>query len=197
MEYIILSLKTPGKEQNGFFHFPALFHSLYRKNSEEWKYINVSTDGLPSEELLSKTKAILIPGSNLSVYNDYDFLRKTEAFLKNLIEEILFNKKYPNLKLLGICFGMQIIVNALGGSIKKMAGEHRGKPEDVEIVDNKFYEFNFYKNSGVEKMKILRINEAHGDEVIKYPDEKYKIKLDYLSYEEAEEKIKSYITYLR
>ena len=141
--YIILSLKTPGKDQNGFFHFPALFHSLYRKNSEEWKYINVSTDGLPSEELLSKTKAILIPGSNLSVYNDYDFLRKTEAFLKNLIEEILFNKKYPNLKLLGICFGMQIIISALGGTIKKMTREPRGFPEDVEIIDDKFYELIF------------------------------------------------------
>ena len=47
--YIILSLKTPGQDQNGFFHFPALFLSLYRKNNEEWKYINVSTDGLPSE----------------------------------------------------------------------------------------------------------------------------------------------------
>jgi len=175
--YIILSLKTPGKDQNGFFHFPALFHSLYRKNNEEWKYINVSTDGLPSEELLSKTKAILIPGSNLSVYNDFDFLRQTEKFLKNLIDDILFNKKYPNLKLLGICFGMQIIVSGLGGTIAKMSGDHRGKPEDVEIIDDKFYDFNFYKKSGIEKMKILRINEAHGDEVVKYPDEKYKIKL--------------------
>ena len=175
--YIILSLKTPGKDQIGFYHFPALFHSLYRKNNEEWIYINVSSDGLPSEELLSKTKAILIPGSNLSVYNDYDFLRKTEVFLKNLIEDILFNKKYPKLKLLGICFGMQIIASALGGSIRKMIGERRGKPEDIEIIDDKFYEFNFYKNSGVEKKKILRINEAHGDEIDKYPDEKYKIKL--------------------
>ena len=111
--YIILSLKTPGKDQNGFFHFPALFQSLYRKNNEEWKFINVSTDGLPSEELISKTKAILIPGSNLSVYNDYDFLRKAEVFLKQLIDDILFNNKYPNLKILGICFGMQIIISAL------------------------------------------------------------------------------------
>ena len=175
--YIILSLKTPGKDQNGFFHFPALFHSLYRKNNEEWKYINVSTDGLPSEELLSKTKAILIPGSNLNVYNDYDFLRQTEKFLKNLIDDILFNKKYPKLKLLGICFGMQIIVSALGGTIEKMKTEPRRKPEDIEIIDDKFYDFNFYKNSGVEKKKILRINEAHGDEIVKYPDEKYKLKL--------------------
>ena len=175
--YIILSLKTPGRDQNGFFHFPALFHSIYRKNNEEWKYINVSTDGLPSEELLSKTKAILIPGSNLSVYNDYDFLRKTEVFLKNLIDDILFNKKYPQLKLLGICFGMQIIVSALGGRIGKMTGQHRGKPEDIEIIDDKFYEFDFYKNSGVEKKKKLRICEAHGDEIVKYPEEKYKVKL--------------------
>ena len=175
--FIVLSLKTPGKDQNGFFHFPALFHSIYRKNNEEWKYINVSTDGLPSEELLSKTKAILIPGSNLSVYNEYDFLRKTEKFLRNLIDDILFNGKYPKLKILGICFGMQIIISALGGTIRKMKGEHRGKPEDIEIIDDKFYEFNFYKNSGVEKKKFLRICEAHGDEIDKYAEEKYKIKL--------------------
>jgi len=174
--FIVLSLKTPGKDQVGFFHFPALFHSLYRKNNEEWMYINVSTDGLPSEELLSKTKAILIPGSNLNVYNDFDFLRDTEKFLKKLIDDMLFNKKYPQLKLLGICFGMQIINTALGGTVKKME-ERRGKPEDIEIIDDKFYEFNFYKKSGIEKKKILRINEAHGDEIVKYPDEKYHIKL--------------------
>ena len=175
--YIILSLKTPGKDQNGFFHFPALFQSLYRKNNEEWKYINVSTDGLPSDELLNKTKAILIPGSNLSVYSDYDFLRKTEVFLKKLIDDILFNNKYPNLKILGICFGMQIIVSALGGKIGKMTTPPRGTPEQIEIIDEKFYEFDFYKNAGIEKKKILKINEAHGDEITEYPDDKYKVKL--------------------
>ena len=175
--YIILSLKTPGKDQNGFFHFPALFQSLYRKNNEEWKFINVSTDGLASEELIAKTKAILIRGSKLSVYNDYDFLRKTEVFLKKLIEDILFNNKYPNLKILGICFGMQIIISALGGKITKMKEPPKGTPEQIEIIDNKFYEFNFYKNIGIEKKKYLKISEAHGDEISEYPDEKYKIKL--------------------
>lgn len=175
--FIILSLKTPGKDQNGFFHFPALFQSLYRKNDENWIYQNVSTEGIPSDELLSKTKAIIIPGSNLSVYNDYDFLRKTEQFLKKLIEEMTFHNKYPKLKILGICFGMQIIVNALGGKVEKMKGEHRGKPEDIEIIDEKFYNYNFYKYSGVEKRKKLRICEAHGDEITQLPEEKYKIKI--------------------
>ena len=177
INYIILSLKTPGKDQNGFFHFPALFQSLYRKNNELWNYINVSTDGLPSEDLLSKTKAILIPGSNLSVYNDYDFLKKTEIFLKKLIDDILFNDKYPNLKILGICFGMQIIVSALGGKIEKMKGTPRGAPELIEIVDDKFYDFNFYKKNFNEKKKFLKISEAHGDEITKFPEDKYKFRL--------------------
>lgn len=51
---------------------------------------------------------------------------------------------------------MQIIVSALGGIIKKMTSEPRGKPEDVEIIDDKFYEFNFYKNSGVEKEEDIK-----------------------------------------
>ena len=177
IKYIILSLKTPGKDQNGFFHFPALFQSIYRKNNELWNYINVSTDGLPSEELLSQTKAILIPGSNLSVYNDYDFLRKAESFLKKLIEDILFNNKYPKLKILGICFGMQIIVNALGGKVEKMEGSHIGMPELIEIINDKFYEFDFYKKNFKDKKKFLRISEAHGDEITKFPEDKYNFKL--------------------
>ena len=71
---------------------------------------------------------------------------------------------------------MQIINTALGGTVRKMEMGRR-KPEDIEIIDDKFYEFNFYKKSGIEKKKILRINEAHGDEIDKYPDEKYHIKL--------------------
>ena len=123
------------------------------------------------------TKAILIPGSNLSVYNDYDFLKKTEIFLKKLIDDILFNDKYPNLKILGICFGMQIIVSALGGKIEKMKGTPRGAPELIEIVDDKFYDFNFYKKNFNEKKNFLKISEAHGDEITKFPEDKYKFRL--------------------
>ena len=160
-KYLILSCKTPGPDQVGFFHFPALFHSLYRKNTDNFKYIVASTDELPNEEELKSIKCIIIPGSNLNVNDNYEFLRKTEKFLKNIIDKIY--KKELNIKLLGICFGMQIIINSLGGKISSVGiGKHRSIPEDIEI-DNKFYEYNFVKNSGIEKKSILRICEAHGD----------------------------------
>ena len=172
--YIILGLKTPGKDQSGFFHYPALFQSLYRKNNENWIYINVASDGIPDEKLIEKTKGIIIPGSNLSVNDDYDFLRQSEIFLKKLIDDILFNNKYPNLKILGICFGMQIICKCLGGSVIK--SEIRGNPDDI-IFDEDFYNFNFVKNSKIEKKQKLRISQAHGEAVNKLPDEKYKCKI--------------------
>ena len=160
-KYLILSCKTPGPDQVGFFHFPALFHSLYRKNTDNFKYLVASTDELPNEEELKSIKCIIIPGSNLNVNDKYEFLRKTEKFLKNIIDKIY--KKELNIKLLGICFGMQIIINSLGGKISSVGiGKHRSIPEDIEI-DNKFYEYNFVKNSGIEKKSILRICEAHGD----------------------------------
>lgn len=46
---------------------------------------------------------------------------------------------------------MQIIINALGGKITKMKSQPKGTPELIEIIDDKFYEFNFYKNIGIEK----------------------------------------------
>ena len=160
-KYLILSCKTPGPDQVGFFHFPALFHSLYRKNTDYFKYLVSSVDELPNDEELKSIKCIIIPGSNLNVNDKYEFLRKTEKFLKNIIDKIY--KKELNIKLLGICFGMQIIINCLGGKILSVGrGKHRGIPEDIEI-DDKFYEYNFVKKSGIEKKKILRICEAHGD----------------------------------
>ena len=64
--YIILACKTAGKDQEGFFHFPALLKGIYKKNLENWKYVAPSVDPLPTEEELGKVNAILIPGSNLN-----------------------------------------------------------------------------------------------------------------------------------
>lgn len=172
--YIILACKTAGKDQEGFFHFPALLKGLYKKNLENWKYLVTSVDPLPTEEELEKVKAILIPGSNLNVYNDIDFLRKTESFLKKLLDDIYFNNKYPNLKILGICFGMQIIVKALGGEVIKGTMIERF-PVKMNL-DEAFWNFKYVKDSQVDKREYLKICEAHGDYVTKLPDEKYKFK---------------------
>ena len=172
--YIILACKKSGKDQEGFFHFPALLTGIYRRNNENWLYSLTSLHQFPDDALLKKTKCIFIPGSELNVYNNIEFLIKTKEFLQKLIPQVLFENKYPQLKFLGTCFGMQMIISALGGEVKRSNIIQRF-PVDIKLKD-KFWDFNFVKKSGIVKQP-MKICQAHGDHVIKAPDSKYNVEL--------------------
>jgi GMP synthase-like glutamine amidotransferase len=171
--YIILACKISGKDEKGYFHFPSLFNGIYRRNKEYWKYVVASNCVFPNEEELKKAKCILIPGSDLSVHDDYDFLRKTEQYLSNLIVDIEEKGKYPNLKILGICFGLELIMNAFGGKLNESEWnkDARFGPEIINL-NEEFWELNYVKASGINKRKSLIIAEAHSEKIIQYPPEK-------------------------
>ena len=153
--YIILACKLSGDDEKGYFHFPSLFNGIYRRNKEKWIYMVASKGVFPDEQMLNKAKCILIPGSDLSVHDDYEFLRQTEKYLVNLISDIEEKNKYPNLKILGICFGLEIIMNGLGGKLNQSEWDKDARfgPEIINL-DEKFWELNYVKASGVSKRKI-------------------------------------------
>ena len=95
---------------------------VYKTNKKKFIII-LSSKELPNEKLISESKCLIIPGSDLSVHNKLDFLRQTEKFLKQLIEDMLLKGKYPNLKILGICFGLEIIVSAFKGELLNNLGQ--------------------------------------------------------------------------
>ena len=86
------------------------------------------------------------------MHDDLDFLRKTEKYFTNLIKEIEENGKYPNLKILGICFGLEIIMSGLGAELNKNAWDKRARfgPEIINLNDE-FWELDYIKKSGVDK----------------------------------------------
>ena len=86
-------------------------------------YNNIIIKRITKWKITFKSKCLIIPGSDLSVHNKLDFLRQTEKFLKQLIEDMLLKGKYPNLKILGICFGLEIIVSAFKGELLNNLGE--------------------------------------------------------------------------
>lgn len=177
--FIIIACKKPGskKDQAGFFHFPALIPGIYRKNNEKWIYLVASTDPLPDDALLKKTKAIIIPGSDLNIYSDIDFLRKTEDFIVNVFDN------YKHIKYLGLCFGMQLLVNALGGKVENMGvGKFIVGAEKLNL-NSDFWNLNFAKVSGVEKSESFVIHQAHGDHVTIMPNQG---KLNLKSYASSE-----------
>jgi GMP synthase-like glutamine amidotransferase len=170
--YLILACKKQGnkRDQAGFFYFPALIPGIYRKNSEKWLYLPASSE-LPGPDILNKIKAVIIPGSELSVYMDVDFLRHTEEWIRNLIVN------YPEVKFLGLCFGMQLFITAIGGKVESMGeGKFVSSSERLDLVDE-FWNFEFVKKSNVSKRKCLNIRQAHGDHVTLIPElDNYKLK---------------------
>ena len=168
--FIILACKKSGKEEKGFFHFPSLIKGIYRRNKEDWRYYLTSKNEFPDKETLNKAKCIIVPGSELSVYDNLKFLRKTEKYFANLIQEIEEKGKYPNLKILGICFGLEIILSGFGAELNKSNWDANSRfgPEIINLKDE-FWELDYVKKSGVEKRKSLIISEAHSEQIIKYP----------------------------
>ena len=70
----------------------------------------------PCEAELMKLRAIIIPGSPASVLD----LDKTPwiSNLSDFIRKVFV--QFKNIKLLGVCFGCQIIAKALGGEVDRL-----------------------------------------------------------------------------
>ena len=139
--YIILACKVAGENEKGFFHFPSLFKGIYRRNKEDWRYLLVSKNEFPDDEMLKKAKCIIIPGSDLSVHDNIQFLRKTEKYLFNLIKDIEEKGKYPHLKILGICFGLQIIMSGFGAKLNKNNWDKNSNYNEWRIICDSFMRY--------------------------------------------------------
>ena len=68
---------------------------------------------------------------------------------------MLLNGKYTNLKILGICFGLEIIASAFKGEIIKQPWSS-GACYDFEkiFINKEFFNLDFVKKSKIEKTNI-------------------------------------------
>lgn len=89
----------------------AVLMGIFKRKNEKWLLFNSGTNEYPTDELLDNARAIIIPGSRASAYDDADWIKKFREWIKKTYE----NKK--NIKFLGICFGHQIISQSLGGEV--------------------------------------------------------------------------------
>ncbi len=86
----------------------------------------------------------LITGSRHGAYEDHPFIKPLEDFIRTAYAE-----KVP---LVGICFGHQIIAQALGGKVEKFSGGWAIGPQDYDFGD-----------------ETVRLNAWHQDQVVEKP----------------------------
>ncbi|CAG8652715.1 28286_t:CDS:2, partial [Racocetra persica] len=83
----------------------------------------------PEEKDLLETNGIIITGSASSAYEDVPWINRLVDFTKLVID------KHQDIKLIGICFGHQIVARAVGGQvIKNSLGWEVGVTE-VSLTD--------------------------------------------------------------
>ena len=97
---------------NKFGDYPDLFKSFL--SSEDFVFETYAVLEMVFPKSPDECDGWLITGSRHGVYEDHEWLDPLRKFIK-----ILDKKKAP---LVGICFGHQIIAEALGGVVEKFQG---------------------------------------------------------------------------
>lgn len=109
-------LKTDAvREQwvGAYGEYPDMFVSLLSEQDPQLEFVvyDVRLGEYPAK--LDEVDAYLITGSRHSVYDDLPWIEPLLEFVRKLHQQ--------RCKLLGICFGHQVVAQALGGSVEKAA----------------------------------------------------------------------------
>ena len=94
-----------------FGPYPEMFHRMFGEAGVSFGYDTVRVhDGVPLPEP-SALEGAVITGSAAGVYDDFPWLEPLRAFIRGA-----YAARTP---MLGICFGHQIMADALGGDVRK------------------------------------------------------------------------------
>ena len=147
IETRIISL--PNRERHGLF--PQMFERLLGEADASASFATVRlADGeaLPDPATL---EAVLLTGSSAGVYDDFDWIAPLERFVRAAYD--------ANIPMAGICFGHQLIAQALGGIVAK---SDKGWGIGRHVYD-------VMPGNGVIDSEKIAIAASHQDQVIEPP----------------------------
>jgi GMP synthase-like glutamine amidotransferase len=123
--------------------YPAMFERLLAGQGFSFHIWRVMEMEFPAS--VNDADGWLITGSRHGAYEDLPFIKPLEAFIRDAYD--------AHVPLVGICFGHQIIAQALGGRVEKFAGGWTVGPTDYDFEGETF-----------------TLNAWHQDQVTEMPD---------------------------
>lgn len=149
------------KFRDRFENYPEMFHELLTsvaRPDEVLEFIDYDVQNAELPVHLDECDGYLITGSKDSVYDDLAWIKDLEAFVQSLHAA----KK----KLLGICFGHQLIANCLGGESARAEQGWVVGVQSSEITSNKRASLAWMEPSAIS----INLISSHKDQVIKPPE---------------------------
>jgi GMP synthase-like glutamine amidotransferase len=108
---IIQTGEVPATLRGQFGPYRKMFETMFDGTGQGFSYDMVAvSDGEPFPDP-GRIEGIVITGSAAGVYDDYPWLDPLRAFIRDA-----YGRQTP---MLGVCFGHQIMADALGGDVRK------------------------------------------------------------------------------
>ena len=123
--------------------YADMFEILLAGKGFEFDYWNVVNDNFPTS--IKESDGWIVTGSRHSVYDGYDWIHRLEEFLRDCYRNCV--------PVVGVCFGHQILAQALGGKVEKFSG---GWSVGRQRYEMEGHEFN--------------LNTWHQDQVMEPPE---------------------------
>lgn len=134
--------------------YNQLFVDLLGENEFDYRHWAVLEGELPGST--ADADAWLITGSRFGAYEDHDWIAPLEEFIRQI-----YAADQP---LVGICFGHQIIAQAMGGRVEKYSGGWSVGRVEYDLDESVF------GTPGVSSENHTALMAFHQDQVVETPD---------------------------
>lgn len=139
----------------------SLYYGMYF-NNERWRSFNLFEDGQPSDELYREASLVIVPGSSLSV----NCGRKEIQDLILKLQQML--QASARLRVLGVCFGCQLVAPVFGGKVGKAQVGTYGLSH-IGLDHQAIQKLGLPFLDPLKPHKELCVSQFHGDEVSELP----------------------------
>ncbi|XP_057848339.2 gamma-glutamyl peptidase 5 isoform X1 [Cryptomeria japonica] len=132
--------------------YGKMVQNLCKDTGEVWDIFRVMEGEFPSQEELHKYDGFVLTGSSYDAHGNEDWILKLCDVLRCLYDK--------NKKLLGICFGHQVLCRALGGKTGRASVGWELGLKDITLNTDLVW-----KLYGLKIPSVLKVIESHQDQV--------------------------------
>jgi len=166
--YAVITCFDPTITSRMYDHCQYLLQGQFRRQDESWHYYRASFEEYPDPSLLERLDGVIVPGAAGSCYKPgQKWIPKLEDFIRHIY-------KNTKIRYLGLCYGAQILAQALGGTVERNHKVGFKAATEEITLKNEFFDQPYVRAHRAlceKKPKALVCVKSHGDHITKLPED--------------------------